>query len=205
MFRWPPKVDLPGLPPDHEGPRQAGRRGGADARRGEAPGALRGRRHHPLERVGGALALAEAHERARRHHAHGARRVPRLAPAAPRHARHARHGSRRDRAAGGRPPRRARRALRRPRHRQGGALRAEREGRARRHRPRRDLEDPHGRRADRRRPERRARRPAGRLPRRDHHDDARPRGVVGDARRAALGVPARLHPVRPTACSHPST
>ena len=42
------------LPPDHEGPRQAGRRGGADARRGEAPGALRGRRHHPLARVGGA-------------------------------------------------------------------------------------------------------------------------------------------------------
>ena len=49
------------LPPDHEGARQAGRRGGAAARRGEAPGALRGRRRHPLARVGGAARARRGH------------------------------------------------------------------------------------------------------------------------------------------------
>ncbi len=140
------------LPPDHEGARQAGRRGRAAARRGEAPGALRGRRRHPLARVGrtarrsprptGApvvttLMARGAFPDSHQQHLgmpgmHGT--VPAVLALQEADLLVALGARFDDRVTG-----------------KAAQFAPERQGRARRHRPRRDLQDPHGRRADRRR------------------------------------------------------
>ena len=90
---------------------------GRGAERGAEAGALRRRRGHPLERLGGTAPVGRDGERAGDHDADGPGRVPGRPPPVAGHARHARHAGgelRRHRIG---PGLRRRRALRRPRHR----------------------------------------------------------------------------------------